>query len=315
MSGCTLSVVLPNYNHAAYLREAIESIATQSRRPDEFLILDDASTDDSLQVIQPYLARFPFIRLIRHERNQGVLGAHHRLFAEARGDYLFAAAADDVRLPGFFERALQLVERFPQAGLVFGAVGMIDPAGRKLGRIDARCWRAPLYADPDRFLREYLLVERPSQSACSGTIYRRDAFLEVGSYRAELGSWSDTFAVWAIGLKYGVCYLPEEVALFRKLVGSFSNQSSTQPRKLLDIIARAGCLMQTEEFRERFPPGFVRRWCRAYRRQVIGAEWRGPEFAGAARPAFLTRNLRRLPRVFRTLPLLWYRGDVSCYDP
>ena len=309
MNGCTLSAVMPNYNHAAYLREAIESIATQSRPPDEFLILDDASTDHSLQVIEPYLQRFPFIRLIRHQRNQGVIGAHHRLFDEARGDYLFAAAADDVRLPGFFERALLLAQRYPQAGLVFGAVGMIDPAGQKLGRLAACRWREPLYADPDRFLHDYLLVERPSQSACSGTIYRRDVFLEVGGYRAELGSWSDTFAVWAIGLKYGVCYLPEEVAQFRKLVGSFSNQSSAQPRKLLDIIARAGRLMQSPEFRDRFPTEFVRRWRTAYRRQVLWDDLLGPEIAGAARPSFLTRNLRRLPRLFRTLPLLWYRGD------
>jgi hypothetical protein len=47
---------------------------------------------------------------------------------------------------------------------------------------------------------------------------------------------------------------------------------------------------------------------------VIWDECRGPEFAGEARASFLTRNLRRLPRLFRILLLLWYRGDVSCYD-
>ncbi len=85
MSTPALSVVMPNYNHSRYLADAVTGIAGQSRPPDEFLILDDASTDDSLQVIEPFLNRFPFIRLIRHERNCGGTAACARLFAEARG--------------------------------------------------------------------------------------------------------------------------------------------------------------------------------------------------------------------------------------
>ena len=194
MSAPTLSVIMPNYNHGRYLAEAITGIATQSRLPDEFLILDDGSTDDSLQVVVPFVDRFRFIRVIRHERNLGVIVAHQRLFAEAQGDYVLAAAADDIRLPGFFERAMQMVDRFPEAGLVFGMVRMIDEEGGHLLMGEASRWREPLYADPQRFLHEYLLVERPSQSPCSGTIYRRSAIQEVGGYRAELGSWADTFA-------------------------------------------------------------------------------------------------------------------------
>jgi glycosyltransferase involved in cell wall biosynthesis len=307
----TLSAVMPNYNHARYLREAIESIAGQSRPPDEFLVLDDASTDDSLQVIQSYLKEFPFLRLIEQDCNQGVIASHQRLFAAARGDYVFAAAADDVRMPGFFERALELVQRFPQAGLVFGIVGMVDAQGQPLGRIEARRWSEPMYADPRRFLREYLAVEPPAQSTCSGTIYRREALLEVGGYRAELGSWSDTFAFRAIGLRYGVCYLPVEVARFRKLPGSFSQTTAAQPRHMLDIIARAASLMSSPEFRDRFPPDYVRRWRRACRRQVILEAYLGGDTPGRPRPSFLWRNLRRLPRLFRVLPLLFYRGNAT----
>ena len=190
----TLAVLMPNYNHARYLADAIAGIATQSRPPDEFLILDDGSTDNSLEIIEPYLKQYPFLRLIRHERNRGVIAANQRLFAEARGDLLFAAAADDVRLPGFFARAVQMAERFPQAGLVFGAVGMIDQEGRRLGRIAVRRWQEPLYADPQRFLREYLMVELPAHSLCSGTIYSREALLEAGGFRPDLGSWAATFA-------------------------------------------------------------------------------------------------------------------------
>ena len=99
MSGPTLSVVMPNYNHSRYLAEAILGIATQSRPPDEFVVLDDASTDDSVRVIESFLDRFSFLRLIRLERNVGVLAAIRRLQAEVHGDYLFCAAAEMI-IPG-----------------------------------------------------------------------------------------------------------------------------------------------------------------------------------------------------------------------
>ena len=310
MKPFTLSVVMPNYNHARYLADAITGIAAQSRPPDEFLILDDASTDDSLEVIEPYLKQYPFLRLIRHERNRGVIAANQRLFAEASGELLFAAAADDVRLPGFFQRAVQMAEQYPQAGLVFGAIGMIDEAGRRMGRIDVRRWREPLCADPQRFLQEYLMVELPAHSPCSGAIYRREALQEAGGYRPDLGSWSDTFAFRAIGLKYGVCYLAEEVAQFRKLVGSFSRQSVAQPRKLLDIIARAEYWMRSAEFRDRFPDHYVRRWRRACRRQILWDYTLGPESGARPRRSFWSRNLRRVLRAcLALLLLLSYRGE------
>ena len=310
----TLSVVMPNYNHASYLAEAIVGIATQSRPPDEFLILDDASTDDSLRIIEEYAQRFSQIRVLRHQRNQGVVAANNRLFEEAQGDYLFAAAADDIRLPGFFEAAMQLAERYPQAGLIFGQVGIVLEDGRRTGLVGVRRWQTEIYADPKRFLQEYLESEPASHSPCSATIYRADAFKEVGRYRADLGSWSDTFAVRAIGLKYGACHLPREVVQFRKSVGSFSHASVVQPRKQLDMIARASDLMQSPEFREIFPADHVRRWSREYRRLVMWNDFLGDDRAEGPRPGFLIRNLRRLPRIPRALSLAFYRPGSGCYN-
>jgi glycosyltransferase involved in cell wall biosynthesis len=308
MTAATLSVLMPNYNHSRYLAEAITGIVTQSRPPDEFLILDDASQDNSLEVIAPFLTRYPFIRLIRHEQNQGVIAASQRLFADAKGDYVFAAAADDVRLPGFFKAAMQMAERFPQAGLIFGIVNSVDEEGRMLVSSALSRWHEPLYADPQRFLREYLAVERPSHSATSATIYRRNAILEVGGYRADLGSWSDTFAFRAIGLKYGVCYLPMEFVQSRVLSGSYSHQTRSQPWKMLDLIARAEATMQLPEFRALFPPEHVEQWRRDLRWQVIRDYFLGPETPGGPRPSFPVRNLRRLPRLPSTLRMFFYRG-------
>jgi glycosyltransferase involved in cell wall biosynthesis len=310
MTECVLSVAMPNYNHGRYLAEAVLGIATQSRPPDEFIVLDDASTDDSVEILRPFLERFPFMRLIRLDRNQGVLAAIERLSAEARGRYLFLPAADDVRMPGFFERAMALAEEYPQAALVCGGVSLIDEAGRHLGYFGVQKWNEPLYADPRRFLEEYLMVESPSHSLSAATIYRRDAFLELGGLRPELGSWSDSFVIRALGLKYGICYVPMEAVRVRMLPQSFSHQTMSEPKKLLDIIARAERLMLSDEFRDIFPPAYARHWARSYRYRTVRDFFLGPEPSSGPRPSFFLRNLRRLPKLLPALRLWFYRGQL-----
>ncbi len=305
MSAPTLSVVLPNYNHAAELPRAIESILNQTRLPDEFLILDDASTDESVAVIRRYAEKSPLIRLIRNERNTGVMAAHRRLFEEAQGEWVHAIAADDWRTPRFFERAMEMAARFPQAGLIFGDTVVVDEADRELARIRVRCWPEPLFAPPERFLQEYLESEAPSHSSIAATIFRRDAFAQVGWYREELLSWGDTFALRAVGLAHGACYIPETFAHWRRRSGSYSGASRSEPERMLGIIERAARLMRSPEFGHLFPERHVRRWRRLYRLLVVRDFWKGD--IGDDSP-FLARWARRAGRTPAAVRLLFYRG-------
>jgi hypothetical protein len=70
--------------------------------------------------------------------------------------------------------------------------------------------------------------------------------------------------------------------------------------------------MKSAEFSDRFPPEHVRQWQRDLRWQVIRDYFLGPENPGRPRPPFLLRNFRRLPRLFSTLRMYFYQGDVSC---
>jgi len=205
---------------------------------------------------------------------------------------------------------MEMAKRYPQAGLICAGVSLMDEADRHLGYFGVRKWTEPLYADPQRFLEDYLLSEVPSHTLSCATIYRRDAFMEVGAYREELGSWADSFANRAIGLKYGVAYVPMEAARVRMLSQSFSHQTTSQPRRLLDIIARAERLMRSEEFRGVFPDDYVRQWARDYRYRTVRDFFLGPEPAHGPRPSFLMRNFRRLPRLLPALGLWFYRGTM-----
>ena len=294
----TLSAVMPNFNHAKYLPDAIESILQQTRPPDEFLILDDASTDNSVEIIESYAARYPLIRFVRNSTNEGVIAAHEKLFRMAAGEWLYSGAADDDRYPRFFELAMEMAERYPDAGLVFGKMVTTDSQGRELGEIASKHWQSPLYADPNRYLHEYLDVESPFHSATAATIFRREAFAEVGWFHPELGSVSDTFAVRAIAMRYGACYVPERFCSWRKVHGSVSQQYRQNAQRTLEVVDRAAAMMRSDTFRDRFPAKYIARWERSARRQVLWSYLLGDEHEGdLKRPNFLIRNLARLKRV------------------
>ena len=70
----TVSVVLSNYNHAHFLPDALGAIVGQSYLPKEILITDDASTDNSVAVIEEFSSKFPIVRLLRNEQNIGGIG-------------------------------------------------------------------------------------------------------------------------------------------------------------------------------------------------------------------------------------------------
>ena len=92
----------------------------QSRPPDELIVIDDASTDDSREVIQFQQARHPQLTALANETNVGALGTLQRGLEAASGRYVYFAAADDQILPGFFETALGVLETTPSVGLFCG---------------------------------------------------------------------------------------------------------------------------------------------------------------------------------------------------
>src|SRR5262249_1546333 len=122
----TLSVIMPNYNHARLIPRALTAVLEQSHRPTEVIVLDDGSTDNSMEVIESFAQRDALVRLIRHERNQGIMAAIARGFEVSRGDYVFFPAADDYILPGHFEKSLRMLAEHPEAGLSFTNFAALD---------------------------------------------------------------------------------------------------------------------------------------------------------------------------------------------
>ena len=221
----TLSVVIPNFNHARYLREALESVLTQSRAPLEVIVIDDASTDESVAIIEDYVARRPAVRLVRHDRNRGVIQNVNAILPELMGTHVVFLAADDKLLPGFFETATKLLGEHPKAGMCLCDFQRFWDDGRS---VIQRLRFAPEagYVSAAAAPRALYNSWPHGQS-----VVRLAALLEAGGYREELRWHCDWFASWAICIRHGFCYAPVVGTALRISDGSFSGQGRRGPQQ------------------------------------------------------------------------------------
>src|SRR6185436_19107774 len=109
-----ISVVIPSYNQGRYIRETIDSTLAQDYRPIEVLVMDGASKDETVDVLQSYDA--PELQWIS-EPDRGVVDAVNKGLARARGEIIAIQSSDDVYVPGAFSAVAQAMPGFE---LVFG---------------------------------------------------------------------------------------------------------------------------------------------------------------------------------------------------
>ncbi|HRD75612.1 MAG TPA: glycosyltransferase family A protein, partial [Hyphomicrobiaceae bacterium] len=113
----TVSILIPNYNHAKHLHQSLGGACGQTRPADEILVCDDGSKDNSVEVISEFAAKYPQLRLLRNDPNRGMQYTINRLLHESTGDYIVCAAADDELYPKFLERHMERLAKYPDVGM------------------------------------------------------------------------------------------------------------------------------------------------------------------------------------------------------
>lgn len=252
----TLSVVMPNYNHAKYIGEALESILTQSFKPLEVIVIDDASTDNSVEIIQDFVKRYPIVRLIRNEKNIGAINCTHKLIALAKGEYFYGLAADDKILPGFLEKSMNILIKHPEAGLCSTLSWVIDEEGRHRGILpDLKISDKECFVSPEKALS--VLSKEGRWIMGNTAVYKLSALVDSGGYIPELRSFCDGFIHQVISLKYGVCYIPEPLACWRRMESGYAVSTNRNPDIMKEVIQHAVFLMRTT-YKDIFPEKYVR---------------------------------------------------------
>lgn len=215
-----VSVILPNRDHAHYLPTALDALLAQSWRNLEILVIDDASSDNSKDLIQDYAARDQRVHPIYLVENVGVNRAVEAAMPHIHGEYLCTAAADDFVAPAFFANSVGQLEKFPAAGLCFSDPTECYEPDQRLLRFPLYLSTEPVYYDAESLRR--MMVRNHFSISSNTVIYRTDAFCKAGGYHDELGWLSDWFVTAAIALRYGACYLPEALTFHRIRKDSFS---------------------------------------------------------------------------------------------
>jgi len=125
-----ISFIVPCYNYARFLPDCLNSILGQEGDFDfEIIVIDDASTDNTAEVIREFAAD-PRVRVISHATNLGHVGTINEGLMTARGEYIARIDPDDRYRPGFLSHVMEKFQAFPEVGLVYGDVAIIDDGGQ-----------------------------------------------------------------------------------------------------------------------------------------------------------------------------------------
>ena len=167
---------MPVHNAGEFLDSSVRSILGQSRTDFEFVILDDGSTDGSLQALRRWARRDGRIRLLENARRTGAARSSDRVARAASAPLVARMDADDIADPARLERQARVLDDHPEAVMVGALADTIDDRGRRVRPADyARLVRRSAFAP-----------------FCHSTVmFRREAFERAGGYRAAAEKWED----------------------------------------------------------------------------------------------------------------------------
>ena len=217
--GAKISVILPNFNHGAFIRGNVEGVCAQTYGNWELVIVDDGSTDNSRTIIESLAAGDPRIVPIFLPENRGAMFAAQTALAAASGELLYGSAADDyIANECFFELVVAALARHPAAAGVFGKAAVVDFAsGRELWRMGSAPVKELVPADRalESFLKGGIFV--PGAAA----IWKRALFDALGGFDPELGPQTDFFINHALPIASGAVFIDEVFAVVRAGEGNY----------------------------------------------------------------------------------------------
>ncbi|MBO7457120.1 MAG: glycosyltransferase [Paludibacteraceae bacterium] len=228
-----VTVIMPNYNHARYLKERMDSILAQDYPEFEVVVIDDASTDESVAVLNEYAAHPRVKKLIVNETNSGnTFVQWQRGLAEADGEYIWIAESDDVAEPTLLSRLVEAIEQ-KEATLAFCHSRWIDNKGKPISRSLDPIWKHDFSMAGATFIRQYLLGYNTICNA-SAVVFKREALAAVDMYQVEQFTASGDRLFWIqLALQGRVAYVADSLNKFRQHTDKVSG---TAEAKGLNIV-------------------------------------------------------------------------------
>jgi glycosyltransferase involved in cell wall biosynthesis len=195
----SVDVVVPCYEYGRFLRESVTSVLQQGIPDVRVLIIDNASTDNTLEVARELAAQDRRVEVVSRQTNLGHLASFNEGIDWARADYFMVLCADDLLAPGCFHRAISVMEEYPRVNLTFGRELIITPdtSDPSINPLDLSSgWRV---MDGAVVLKRLCGTGRPDASrfmiAGTTALVRTSAQKRVGHYRSHLPHTAD-LEIW-----------------------------------------------------------------------------------------------------------------------
>ena len=244
-----ISVLMSVYNGEKYLSEAIESILHQTFADFEFIIIDDASTDRSLGIIQTYAAIDNRIIMVVNKDNLGLTRSLNKGLHLARGEYIARMDADDISFPERFEKQLAYLCKNQDVWVLGGQIQRINASGEPI---------TPSWVYKQKHYLWTALIKIPG-IAHPTAMMRKDKIMAIGGYPEEF-KYSQDQALWSKLFDYGfpIRTIPDIVLKYRTYAENVSSffrteqeKSSKEIRRRL-IVKELGYEISTAEFENLF---------------------------------------------------------------
>lgn len=280
----TVSVTIATYNRSGMVRQAVEAALNQTRPPEEIIVSNDASTDDTRTVLDSLQREHDRVRVFHRESNSGGVENWNFAIRQSRGDCIAWCSDDDRFLPDHLEASVSYLEQHPEAGLVHS--GFVDAVETPAGtRLEPRALRAAAPVTLDRSgLPHYMIRYYDWPFHPSTMVMRRAVWDAVGEFDPR---WALADTEWFARVveRFPVALLPCHGVVNRRHPGNWSNRvgSARMQREIFEIVE-----------------------------QSIDRLTRGRRFARAARRAAWRANVRARLLLTLRARLKTGHGDAAC---
>jgi len=203
MDNPKVSVVMSVYNGEKHLKEAVDSILSQTFRDFEFIIVNDGSTDRTAEILESY--HDPRISIVNNERNIGLTKSLNEGLKLAKGKYIARMDADDISLPERLQKQVEFLDAHEEIGVVGTAAFRVDERGKVLS--------LPAVFTESSVIKENLLLG--NQFVHGSVMLRRECIYTVGPYREEF-KYTQDYDLWLrLSEKYDVANIAEPLCKLR----------------------------------------------------------------------------------------------------
>ncbi len=230
-----VSILIPNYNDSASIGEVIATFVEQSEFIKEIIIIDDGSTDNSVDVIKEIAAETNLVVLHENGHNRGILYSLNKALKLSTGEYVYSGSANDKPHAELLEHSIDILRKYPHAAISFSDQTFLlpehaAPVQHNFGFLDHSGYLGP--TDLVAAMSRCLSFSIPTNTA----IWNRRLLQQAGGFPSDLLWYTDWYMAMSLAIKHGACYIPKHLGTFQVSNDSYASRGYRNARAQCKVI-------------------------------------------------------------------------------